>query len=174
MKQMMILWVVLLGISATGKSQTVAKPSSGKFALGIEGSDREAGIHLQYAVRDRWYIPVSVGICNGFNERKWNDRYMDIAPYYLFGKGKWRFPLGVVGGMRFLKDYGSRFTAFYGGIYGGTLYRCRQHGIGIDVGAKYGKKYHLLEQSAEWGSVAASETYREKPFFFKIYYRFYF
>lgn len=88
MKQMIILWVVLLGISATGKSQTEAKPSPGKFALGIEGSDREAGIRLQYAVRNRWYIPVSVGICNGFNERKWNDRYMDIAPYYLFGKGK--------------------------------------------------------------------------------------
>lgn len=171
MKKMALLLIVGAGLTFMGKAQH-PEGRDRKLTVKIEGSDRKAGLGFQYTVRQRWAFPFVAGLSKEFQERKWNDWYMELWPHYLFGRGKWRFPLGMVGGVRIMNDYGHHFPVFYAGGAGGVLYRPKCHGIGINVGAKYGERHHLLRHSEDWGKVSARETYREKPFFFTVYYQF--
>lgn len=171
MKKSVLLLIVGLGLTLMGKTQNL-DDHVWKLTLKIEGSDRKAGLGFQYTLREQWAFPFMVGLGEEFQERKWNDWYMEIWPHYLFGQGKWCIPLGIVGGVRFMNDYGHHFPAFFVGGAGGVLYRLKCHEIGINVGVKYGKRHHLLQHSEEWGKVSGRETYREKPFFFTIYYLF--
>lgn len=171
MKKIVLLLALGLGLAFTGKTQDLTGPPS-RLALKVEGSDRKVGLGVQYTIRQQWVFPVVAGLGKEFQEGKWNDWYMEFWPHYLFGRKKWRFPLGMITGIRFMKDYGYHFPAFYGGAAGGVLYQLSCHGIGITAGAKYGKRLHLLRHTEEWGKVEARETYREKPFFFTVYYQF--
>lgn len=131
-----------------------------------------AGVGLQYGLSGRLFLPLSVGISNAFNEKKWNDWYVVVQPYYLLGHRKVQFPVGVLGGIRLMNDYGNHFPVFYGGVHGGVLYHRGRHGFGVNVGVKYGKKNHLLSHTETWGRVEAYETYREQPLFFAVRYQF--
>lgn len=143
-----------------------------KYALWGEVSNRNVGIGFQYKLDERWHIPLVVGICNEFNERKWNDWYIDLQPYYLLGKRKVQFPVGAVGGVRLMNDYENYFSSWFYGLYGGGLYRNKHHGLGLNIGVKFGKKYHLLKNAESWGMVEVYETYQERPFFFSVRYQF--
>ena len=142
-----------------------------KYAILAEISNREAGMGIKYTWDNKWFIPLSVGISNEFHERKWNDWYLNLKPYYLLGHRRICFPVGLTGGIRFINDYGYHFPVVWGGAYGGALYRLGSNQeIGVNVGVKYGKKSHLIKRDEIWGTVSAYETYRERPVFFEVNY----
>lgn len=172
MNKLFCFGIFFLGLSFIAGAQPV-EIRKGEFAWELAGSNRRVGLGGQYTLQQRWNFSLMAGLCNEFQEKKWNDGYMEFLTGYSFHRKKWRFPFGILGGIRWLNDYGHHFPVCYGGMYGGVFYRFSGQGIGVQLGAKYGKKDHLLQYSGDWGKVSGYETYRERPLFFTVYYQFF-
>lgn len=143
-----------------------------RYALKAEVSNHSVGIGLHYNIRSRWFLPITAGVSHEFHEKKWNDWYVKLQPYYLLGSAKLRFPVGGLMGIKGMNDYGHHFPVVYYGVYGGLLYTTGRQGIGVNIGVKHGKHHHLLHYDGAWAKITARETYRERPVFFSICYQF--
>lgn len=140
------------------------------WSILVAGSHRQLSGGLQYTFRERFCIPLLAGVDREFNEQKWNDAHVALEPHYLLGKneGKWYFPVGILAGVKWIRDHGNRFPVGYYGGYTGILYKIKNYRVGLNVGMKTGKNRHLLIYQGDWGSVRALEEYKEKPLFFSL------
>lgn len=145
-----------------------------KIAVQGEVTHKNLAFGFQYSPLNRIYLPLSIGVGKEFNEKKWNDWFVVLKPYYLLGERRIQFPVGVLFGLRQLKDHTHHFPVFYGGVYTGMTYRMQRHQVGLDVGAKFGKDRHILNSRESYGTIEASEWYKEQTLFYSLRYLYYF
>ncbi|MGE0077612.1 MAG: hypothetical protein AB7S48_07120 [Bacteroidales bacterium] len=117
-------------------------------------------------------IPMSIGLSSNFIETKYNDFSVEVWPNFQFQRRNFRFPLGFLTGVKWVKTYDYSYTVFNYGLYSGVSYRFGKNEIGLNAGVKFGKRRYIIESQTSIGNISAYETYKENPLLLMITYSF--
>jgi hypothetical protein len=164
MKRISTIISILL-LSATS---TFAQNSSVFTRAGI------SGIQVGYGFEpiSRVNVPVSIGISSNFIEKKYNDFSVEVWPNFQFQKNNFRFPVGVLTGVKWVKTYDYSYAVFNYGLYSGVSYCFGRNEIGLNAGVKFGKRRYIIETQTSIGDISAYETYKENPLLLMLTYSF--
>jgi hypothetical protein len=133
-----------------------------------------SGFQIGYSVEPikRVNVPVSIGISSNFIEKKYNDLSVEVWPNYQFQKNNFRFPVGILTGVKWVRTYDYSYAVFNYGFYSGISYSFGQNEIGLNAGVKFGKRRYTVETQTSIGNISAYETYKENPLLLMITYSF--
>lgn len=162
MKRISIIICILLVNSA------FAKNSSAFTRAGISGFQ----VGYSFEPISRVNVPVSIGISSNFIEKKYNDFSVEVWPNYQLQRKNFRFPLGLMIGVKWIKNYDYSYAVFNYGLCSGVSYSFGRNKIGLNAGVKFGKRSYIIEKQTSIGDISTYETYKENPLLLMITYSF--
>lgn len=159
---------IIISILLLFATSTFAQNSSVFTRAGISGLQ----IGYSFEPISRVNVPVSIGISSNFIEKKYNDFSVEVWPSYQLQRKNFRFPLGLMAGVKWVNTYDYSYAVFNYGLYSGVSYSFGRNEIGLNAGVKFGKRRYIIEKQTSVGDILAYETYKENPLLLMITYSF--